>query len=374
MRNAYSRKGTSSKASTMTPRRATTNGKLDTWLILLLVLLLPATGYGSGTFEVDGGAQLGNIKFLSGVNSGPVTPPGVDLSAEYQDMGVNYIRTHDYYGPCDISQIFPNWDADPADPASYNFGPSDTKVSAIVQGGFTPYFRLGNSWDGPNDPPPDFDKFATVSVNIVRHYNEGWAGGFRFGIRHWEIWNAPDIRRFWTGTPAGFYDMFDRTARALKAHNPNLKVGGPGVTAAHPPQWRTGFLQYSVDHSTPLDFFSWHRYRPGFADFAAQAATIQADLDAYGYSKTESHLTEWNSPDRDHFKDAANAAHTAAFVTLMQDTTITLATKYRGDNHPYGMFELYPPHGRTPPTYAFTALRWMRDTPRRLAVRYLECD
>ena len=43
------------------------------------------------------------------------------------------------------------------------------------------------------NPPRDPARWAAVCAGIVRHYNEGWAGGFRHDIRYWEIWNEPDL-------------------------------------------------------------------------------------------------------------------------------------------------------------------------------------
>ena len=65
-------------------------------------------------------------------------------------------------------------------------------------------------------------------AGIVRHYNEGWAGGFRYGIRYWEIWNEPENRPvMWTGTDAQFLELYQVTARTLRAEFPTIKIGGP---------------------------------------------------------------------------------------------------------------------------------------------------
>jgi xylan 1,4-beta-xylosidase len=56
------------------------------------------------------------------------------------------------------------------------------------------------------------------------HYNQGWANGFHYNIRYWEFWNEPE--GFWSGTPEQFYSLYEKTARALKSVDPNIKVGG----------------------------------------------------------------------------------------------------------------------------------------------------
>ena len=54
-----------------------------------------------------------------------------------------------------------------------------------------------------NAPPKDFEKWAHVCLNIVKHYNGGWDNGFHDQIKYWEIWNEPDGSAFWTGNAGG---------------------------------------------------------------------------------------------------------------------------------------------------------------------------
>jgi Carbohydrate binding domain len=57
-------------------------------------------------FNVDMAGSLGSIKNFMGTNTGPKRNGTVDLTNNFQQTGINYVRTHDYYGPCDISTIF----------------------------------------------------------------------------------------------------------------------------------------------------------------------------------------------------------------------------------------------------------------------------
>ena len=70
-------------------------------------------------------------------------------------------------------------------------------------------------------PPKDFGKWARICEHIIRHYNEGWANGFHFGIVYWEIWNEPDNglpgeNQMWTGTDEEYFALYDVTAKHLK--------------------------------------------------------------------------------------------------------------------------------------------------------------
>ena len=54
------------------------------------------------TIVVDAAEATGTIRSLQGINAGP---RGEDrqshLFRQYEDIGVNYVRTHDYYGPAE---------------------------------------------------------------------------------------------------------------------------------------------------------------------------------------------------------------------------------------------------------------------------------
>ncbi len=365
----------------------------------------PMSGYGTGTVRlaVDAGTTAGTIRNLLGTNRGPVSwePRSdrvlADHTAQLKQFGFHYIRTHDYYGPTDWYVIFPNWDADPDDPASYDFRSSDLRVRAICENGFQCVYRLGTSWRGRpwlappiNDPPgtrrdedgrvihvadrDDFRKFARICVGIVRHYTEGWANGYRFPIRYWEIWNEPDLReQFWSGTVEQFYDLYEETARAIKQHNPKLRVGGPACTGALRESYVEEFLRMCRQRNVPLDFFSWHSYggrgELNPCTYRSAGLRVRKALDRYGFKQAENFCTEWNAGIRDQQigHTPAGAAFCASAMVLMLDGTVDKAFQYCGDMHPgLGLFER--PSGRPKiSAYAFAAWKQMLETPQRLA-------
>ncbi len=328
-----------------------------------------------GQIKIDCSKGIGTLRRMLGVNNGPRGTSGKDLTKAYREMGVDFIRTHDFYGPTDLHEIFPDWEADPTDPRSYLFESSDQKIKAIVDGGFRVLFRLGESWGGPRKPPPDFEKCAEVCRQIAMHYNEGWADGFRFGIKYWEIWNEPDLRLFWTGTPEQFYKLYELVAKKLKKHDPTLKVGGPASTGGLRREYLDEFLDYLKRHNVPLDFYSWHFYGGFIVLYGGDARTpqridnrVRSALKQAGFEKAESICDEWNwtlfGPNR---RGAGNAAFTAAVLIAFQNTSVSIQTRYRGDDHFLGMFLRGGKMDK--PAYAYKAMRMMLETPNRVRVR-----
>jgi xylan 1,4-beta-xylosidase len=385
--------------------RAGRNILFATIFILLLAGISCAQ---SRILTVDGSRTIGFLRSFQGVNCGPAPfMPGLaDVSRQYRELGIDLVRVHDFFGPGDVDaqweepldpisrwvkadgakSIFPNWEADPEKESSYNFGPTDRIIRAIVASGAEVYFRLGRSWGAKALPPSDMAKFANVCKHIVMHYNGEWAKGYRYNIRYWEIWNEPDlkvewapnfIRPFWTGTPGQFYELYEQVARAIKGYENSLKVGGPAKARpelADP--YREGFLQYCADRKVPLDFYSWHLYQPASSLqpylFIPTARSIRDLLDKYGFNKAESILSEWNmtvdmagtgGPGQNTMK---NAAFISAAMTYFQDGPIDRALFYRGDPTVMGLFE---PGGQyRKKAYVFKFWGEMQNTPQRLAV------
>jgi hypothetical protein len=370
---------------------------------LLCGLLAASDGGQMRTVEVDAGQVVGVIRSLQGVNGGPAgMRPGTPLlSRQYRDLRIDLVRTHDFFGPVDIDakwtnpdpiakwvqadgskSIFPHWEADPEKESSYNWGPTDRVLGAIVGCGAKVFYRIGRSWSADPAPPPDFDKYANIVKHVAMHYNDGWAHGFHYKIRYWEFWNEPDLTRawgpgtqpFWSGTPEDFYRLYEKVARTLKAYDPALKVGAPAQAGGGVKgPYREGLIAYCAAHQVPLDFFSWHRYSASSYDpfdFAWIARQVRGPLDASGFRNAEDIVDEWNMVFVQMRKPAyalssmENAAFIATAQIYMQGSPVDQAVFYRGDTGATGLFEREGGYRKT--AYAFKATGAMLDTPRRL--------
>lgn len=269
------------------------------------------------TVSVDFSKKLGQMKPMHAVNNGPVYKFTADQRVSnidyFREAGIPYARTHDAsffaeYGgehTVDIIAIFPDFSKDPDDPASYDFALTDEYMKVMDFAGIKPFYRLGNKiehWSKKYGtlPPPDFKKWAVICEHIIRHYTEGWADGFRYDMKYWEIWNEPDLdgddsthKRCWGGTKLQFFDLFEITAKHLKSCFPHLKIGGPAI--CNPKGgWKDEFLKFCRDRNVPLDFFSWHVYAKLPSRVLEYEREVRAALDENGFTETESILNEWN--------------------------------------------------------------------------------
>jgi xylan 1,4-beta-xylosidase len=351
--------------------------------------------------RVDAGNSIGTLRSLQGVNGSPApgmhkpirftfggwnVPADTDATAGYREARIDLIRTHDAYGPGDIDarfpdapnvlidadrtrlSIFPNPDADPRDPNSYNFGPTDELIASIKNLGAEVIFRLGRSEGANVDPPKDLDRYAEVAQHIVLHYNRGWANGFRHRIRYWEVWNEPDLGvLFWGGSPELYFQLYEKIARAVKQADRRALVGGPAIARpndANP--YIDDFLKYVRARKVPLDFYSWHWYATDSndpLDVIRVGETMRARLDQHGFRKTLSVLNEWNYGLLEPIPaDMQRATFITSAIIYMQHAPIDISALYRADN-------VFGRTGTTPHKtgHALIALGRMRDTPVELA-------
>ncbi|WP_028550677.1 GH39 family glycosyl hydrolase [Paenibacillus sp. UNC451MF] len=322
--------------------------------------------------------SAGEIKAIHGVNNGPVCYGSlIDVTHYYIDAEIPLVRIHDPNWPhaweVDIHTIFPDFSKNPQDPQNYDFTRTDEYLRTILETGAKMVYRLGESIEHTRQkyyvhPPSDYQTWTQVCVNIIRHYNEGWADGFHYDIRYWEVWNEPDLDdRMWSGTPLQLYELYEATVKAIKTFDPSLKVGG--YAAARPTlPFLTDFLAYCQERSLPLDFFTWHTYTGNPQKIVEHAHHVRAELDRHGYRETESHLNEWNyletdftkiwhrgneyvrKSNFDRQKNAHGAAFTSTVLTLLQDCPVDAANYY--DGQPTALFcGLFDYHGVPQKTY-----------------------
>jgi hypothetical protein len=117
--------------------------------------------------------------------------------------------------------------------------------------GDTPFF--GGTW--AREVPNDLGAWATIVGDLVRHVRRR---GYR--VPRWSVWNEPDLSTaFWKGTMKQYLDLYVATARAIKAADPQARVGGPELASLDAPWIEALFKRARADHA-PLDFIAIHDY------------------------------------------------------------------------------------------------------------------
>ena len=299
-----------------------------------------------------------------------------DWQAQFREavdvLGVRFVRFHGlfhddmfvyratYGGGFAPPEVLPE--------ARITFSYVDMVFDAILDAGARPFVELGFMprelatqtetlfwWKAHCSPPTDMGEWVRLVSETVRHWIE------RYGldeVRQWrfEVWNEPNlVPHFWTGTRTEYFELYEATARALKAIDPQLKVGGPSTSVFVPdaryagetydraaefatgrapdpdaldwqPVWVRELIDYCAERDLPVDFLSTHLYPTDYAadgtgsgftaihrhvDATEQDLRLMQELIAASpYPDAELHITEWSSSpsSRDRTHDTLFAA------------------------------------------------------------------
>ena len=323
------------------------------------------------SLKVNFKTPIGKIKAMHAVGQPPFLGMNFEKFKYLSAANIPYSRLHDVGGAygrgvfVDIPNLFRDFDADENDPASYDFAFTDALLAALVEYGVQPFFRLGVTIENYRNirayriyPPKDFAKWARICEHIIRHYNEGWANGFTYGIEYWEIWNEPDsgpgaVSEMWFGTPEQYFELYKIAASHLKScFGDTIKVGGYAACGLY--AMRNGALEaedkeslsdfekrtlhwHKFFHSfmdmlkndrPPMDFFSYHSYDTVENTLFYQNY-IEKKLAEVGYGHVEIHNNEWNTHHEvDTVGTCAAATHTAAMMCALQDTKLYMLMYY----------------------------------------------
>ena len=315
---------------------------------------------------------VGQPPFTGGFSSLDFSPMQI-----LKDANIPFSRLHDVGGVfggnryVDIPNIFRDFDADENSPESYDFAFTDELLKGLDRYGVKPYFRLGVTIENQSfikayriHPPKDYAKWARICEHVIRHYNEGWADGFYYDIKYWEIWNEPENReiptknQMWTGTAEQYYQLYDVASKHLKScFGDKIKIGGyaacgfygifsdpkkyglsvekreesryNGPKEEYRVNFFFGFLEYIKSHNSPIDFFSWHTYG-GVDTITVEADFVDKVLHDYGLGDIETHLNEWNlSHDRKvNIATSYASANAMALMIAMQRKSTDMLMYY----------------------------------------------
>lgn len=274
----------------------------------------------------------------------PAYPDFPDLTPLWQAAGTQTVRSFDWVSRLDTrnreNSLFPDWDADPTDPASYNFAATDAWVDAVHGIGANVLFTIASSIPQNKLPALDVATYGVVVEHIVRHYSDGWANGPAKPIRRYEFGDQPDFGPLhFDGPVEEFCAMYEAFVAAVARVDETLEVGGPSLAFplnAEAPL-REGFLGFVRERGLRLDFFSFLWFTDASRDpfdFAFVGKELRALLDGYGFTDTKLVLSYWNylGVPSNSAPAPEKAAFQAAAAIALQDSVIDEAFFFRADS------------------------------------------
>ena len=314
--------------------------KKKLFLLLAINSVFSLVGWAQRTIQVDFKKEAGrlNSMFNACIGAGRANE---GLRADWQQQlayvkeqcGFQYIRMHGL-----LTDDMAVYTTDSKGQPQYNFMYVDVLFDFLHSIGMKPFVELGfmpNAlasgpetifwWKGNVTPPRDYDKWAGLVENLVRHFEE------RYGeeaVKTWyfEVWNEPNLSPgFWTGSQADYFKLYQYAAKAVKKVNKAYRVGGPGTAGA---AWEPEMIDFCHKNNVPIDFISTHAYgvKQGFLDEFGQGGTVlskdslsvsgdvlqsRKEISESAMKHLELHYTEWSSsytpadPLHDSYHEAA---------------------------------------------------------------------
>jgi hypothetical protein len=150
-----------------------------------------------------------------------VGEPGNTLLAS-EAMGARWVRLHDFGDFCHWWRV---------EPEKGRFVWHDVEIDELRHRGFLVFANLGHPprWAGRDQgqrqgggwtpaPPRDVAEWEDYVFRTVEHY--------RSRIQHWEVWNEPYWKGFFTGTPEEYAALLKAAYGAIKRADPQAVVVG----------------------------------------------------------------------------------------------------------------------------------------------------
>lgn len=238
------------------------------------------------------------------------------LKTAVDELGFRYIRFHAIFhdalgtvkqGP--NGRIFYHWTG--IDKLYDNL--LARRIKPFVELGFTPRALKTSDnkvfWWSGNTSHPKPEAWRNLIAAFVTHLEQRYG---KAQVRSWffEVWNEPNLDGFWekADQPA-YFELYENTARTIKAIDPELRVGGPSTAGA---AWVPEFLSFAAARNVPVDFVTTHTYGVdgGFLDAEGKDDTklspnpesiigdihkVRAQIRASTFPDLPLYFTEWST-------------------------------------------------------------------------------
>jgi xylan 1,4-beta-xylosidase len=256
------------------------------------------------------------------------------LKTAVDELGFRYIRFHAIFH--DVLGTVTVVDGKTV----YDWTGVDRLYDALLAKGVRPFVELGFTpdalktsdqtifyWKG-NSSHPRLDGWRDLVDAFIRHVRQ------RYGaeeVRQWffEVWNEPNLDGFWEkADQRAYFELYDVTARAIKAIDPTLRVGGPSTAGA---AWVPAFLAHVKESGVCVDFVTTHTYGVdgGFLDEKGQQDTklsaspdaivgdvrrVREQIKASAFPNLPLYFTEWSTSYTP--RDSVHDSHVSAAYIL----------------------------------------------------------
>lgn len=210
----------------------------------------------SASIQIDWKTKIARSTPLTfGSNDFQIIYPQANADTKYHALlakiGISLLRFH--HGNLSNAWSDPStltWKSDVIAAAYDSYGP---RPPVIIQN--IPSWPRWMKQDKGILDPSEVDHYAQFAADLVRIINRDQ----HRGIRYWEPLNEQDTAYKRAGKIDQLWNIYNKTAKAMKAVDPSIQVGGPALTYDD----TNTLISFLKACGGNADFISWHRYASG---------------------------------------------------------------------------------------------------------------
>jgi xylan 1,4-beta-xylosidase len=272
------------------------------------------TGQLDRVWEMIGAERLSQLRVTDACPAG-AAPIGAEFAAAlrlaHTDLGATMVRAHAIlHDDNAVASRRPDGSLE------FDFRAVDTIYDQLLGLGLRPVVELSFmpaalardpqrtvfTYRGIISPPADWAEWRQLVGKLAAHLVQRY-GAVEVARWAFEVWNEPNLAVFWPGSRDDYLRLYDESARAIKAVDPRLRVGGPATAAA---EWIELLGAHAAATGVPLDFVTTHTYGNLPLD-------LRPALARHGFDGVDVWWTEWGVGST-HFGAVHDSAFGAPFV------------------------------------------------------------
>ena len=152
---------------------------------------------------------------------------------------------------------------------TYNFVNIDKIYDFLLKIGMKPFVELSFvpsclasqknqifPYGGNNSMPKSDKAWEELISKFIEHILDRY-GKDEVESWYFEVWNEPNLSRFFSGTKEDYFHLYEITVKTAKKIDQKLRFGGPATSYN---SWIPDMITFCQKNHLPLDFISTHHY------------------------------------------------------------------------------------------------------------------
>jgi fibronectin type 3 domain-containing protein len=291
-----------------------------------------------------------SVKVATASTPTATSAPTAGLPQSFFGLSISQINASHFptvpFGGVRLWDTNTTWDQIEISPGTYSWSELDAWLRSVLSHGKDAMYTFGRvpTWasmrpgeacpylvedPGCAAPPADVDSGDYMWKAFVTALVKHSLSSPDLHIAYYEMWNEPDLKRNWTGTPAQLVTMAKDAYAIIHALDPNAKLIGPTASTAN--QYGVHYLPdyYAAGGANAQDIVGLHAYLYDGSSFATSPAAITTSISqlrklmaTYQISNKPIWFTEgdWNGDGGGTLTDAQKAAYLAQEYMLIWST------------------------------------------------------